>query len=93
MVLFYAKYLLLGRLNFATSCTGQTFLCKAEDGAVASASAMDGNAADGDLGKQNVATFNRRSDIIIAHTCQHTKGGGKKKLQDAGFVQYKSHIL
>lgn len=43
--------LLLRRLNIATDYTEQIFLYKAEDWAVASATAIDDNAADGGLGK------------------------------------------
>ena len=45
------EILLLRRLNIAPDCAEQIFLCKAEDWAVASATAIDDNAAEGDLGK------------------------------------------
>ena len=59
------KELLLWRLNIAADCAEQIFICKAEDRAVASATAIDDNAANGDLGKQDVAIFKRRRNIIM----------------------------
>ena len=43
--------LLLRRLNVAVNYAEQIFICKAEERAVAVATASDDNAADGDLGK------------------------------------------
>ncbi len=53
-VIYRNLNLLLRRLKFAADCAEQIFLCKAEGYAVAGAAAIDGNAADGDLGKQNI---------------------------------------